>query len=179
MRSVLVMAIGLIGCTGAADVSSTDNALFTITKVQLDGEETKILDVQTVARESAGVAPAGVSLSEEAIQRDNPCTGTSLSLYDGSVSGCAHNGCNQICFSGTGTVSLGSYCRIYNPLRGCQASWSAAVRSHNGNGHDAELCSPRPPAGCPLDDPQGEYVGSGDTNANSWGQSAAGLTIYD
>lgn len=139
---------------GAASCSSGDgsgraNALpeemFTRTIVQLhpDGTQTvKVLNVTRAEQEAEWkrlhelaqpkfpqAGGENIGSTTEAISQDTSCVGTSNWLWD--VLNNVGPG-NEICFAGTGTADLSTYCRVQvcNPFCGCRSYWDGHVKSY-------------------------------------------------
>jgi hypothetical protein len=144
MNKTLLLVAMLTACTVGTDepsITADPNALVTRTVVVLnsDGTESVTQTQITVAEQQAELArnqaleeeyltrPEGVAFADPPV-RDGSCSWYSLKLFDQPT----YAG-NYICFSGSGFVNLGNYCRATcapGKLCLCGGRWAGAIRSY-------------------------------------------------
>jgi hypothetical protein len=137
---ILIAALVMVGC---APPSSPDEKLFSVTEVHLDGTKSEIVAEEMVtstqwkqmfAPESVRNVGNGIAAAEQAIT-NTTCSSSTLKLQDNSVAHCAlFQDCNVICFTGSGTATLNSFCRTHGGGL-CTSRWKDNVGSYFPGGN--------------------------------------------
>jgi hypothetical protein len=163
--AALPVAVLLAAC-GTSAPRSEPGATYTRTIVTLDPDGTSAVREETVtaeqqaaevaAREAAlrpGAASGAAGQVQEAISDDTSCAGASLWIFDQpGLTG------REICFTGSGTAHLASYCRAWmykGSYRLCVETWSTATRSYYSGYESGYFTAAVPDAGSCSSTPSG------------------------
>jgi hypothetical protein len=117
-----VGALTLAGCTADPVITPADEAeVYTLTIVELNGEDPPTVTTQTVTLADQLRAAAGIGESDDAINTDASCKHADMHLFDKkNFTG------NEICFRHAGTATLANFTRTAHPPR----TWDSATRSY-------------------------------------------------